>query len=108
MKTNLYLEIVRTLEENNKSIKDIVWIGTEEATIDVDQFFKIAKETEYDDGYGGTAISRDLIIVGSKWWLSRGEYDGSEWWDFNTRPQRPKMRRIKFNIRDGMLFGWPK
>lgn len=102
---NLYRETVEILEKNSKSLNDIVWIGTKEATIYIDQFFKKAKETEYDNGYGGAVIAQDLIIVGSNWWLSRGEYDGAEWWDFNTLPRRPKMRKTKSCLKGATLVG---
>ena len=43
---------------------------------------------EYDAGYGGQ------VLFGTVWledntWLSRGEYDGSEWWAYNTLPDIP-------------------
>ena len=43
----------------------------------------------YDSGYGGQ------VLYGTVWfedgtWLSRGEYDGSEWWDYNIYPDIPK------------------
>lgn len=104
MKINLYQEIVDILEKNNKTIKDIFWVGTKEATIDTALFLEKAKYTNYDNGYGGANIAGDILIVGVDWWLSRGEYDGSEWWLFNTLPQRPKMHRTKFNLRRGNLF----
>lgn len=103
---NFYRETVETLEKHNKSIKDIQWIGTKEATIDPYLFLKEAKKTEYDNGYGGIYIATDLIIVGDKWWLSRGASDGSEWWVYNTILQRPKMQRTKFDLRGSCLFGY--
>jgi hypothetical protein len=42
----------------------------------------------YDDGYGSNEILGSLVVVGSYWWLSRGEYDGSEWWNFNKKPEK--------------------
>ena len=27
---------------------------------------------------------------GSDWWLERGEYDGSEWWEFRREPVKDK------------------
>jgi len=104
MKTNLYIETVKVLEKNGKAIKDIVWVGTREATIDKEQFLEEVKQTEYDNGYGGAEIALDLIIVGVDWWLSRGEYDGAEWWVFNTLPQRSKRERVKFDISSDHLF----
>lgn len=104
MKINLYQEIVEKLEENNKTIKGIFWVGTKDATIDTALFLEEAKHTNYDNGHGGAEIASDLIIIGADWWLSREEYNGSEWWIFNTLPQRPKMRKTKFNLRRGNLF----
>ena len=45
-------------------------------------------DREYYSGYG----SQDLF--GTVWlsdgtWLTRGEYDGSEWWVHHARPPRP-------------------
>lgn len=104
MKTNLYHETVEILEENSKSIKDIVWIGTKEATIDIARFIEEAKHIESCADGKGTITALDLIIVGVDWWLSRGEYDGFEWWIFNTLPQRPRMRKTKFDLRGHNLF----
>ena len=42
---------------------------------------------EYDDGYGGQEVPNICIIFRDKSWLSRGEYDGSEWWDYNHTPE---------------------
>jgi hypothetical protein len=43
----------------------------------------------YDSGYGGQ------VLFGTVWledgtWLSRGEYDGSEWWEHNILPEIPE------------------
>ena len=103
MKINFYLETVEILEANNKTLKDIVWVGTKEIMIDVVQFLEISKHTEYDNGYGGAEIVGDLIIVGADWWLSRGEYDGSEWWIYNTLPQMPKRHMTKITLMGDLL-----
>ena len=49
---------------------------------DKDLFKKLAKETNYDNGYGAVEIAEDLIIEGKGFRMIRGEYDGSEWWDY--------------------------
>ena len=43
---------------------------------------------EYDSGYGGQEL------FGTVWfndgtWANRGEYDGSEWWDYHVCPTIP-------------------
>jgi hypothetical protein len=42
--------------------------------------------SEYDNGYGGAEVPNICIIFKDKNWLSRGEYDGSEWWNYNHTP----------------------
>lgn len=44
---------------------------------------------EYDSGYG------EQELFGEVWfddgtWLDRGEYDGSEWWNFQKVPEIPQ------------------
>ncbi|MGB5758858.1 MAG: hypothetical protein WBM50_18240, partial [Acidimicrobiales bacterium] len=59
-------------------------IGSEQSghRCDWGQFAQLA-DVEYDSGYGSAQVATDLVIVffdGTK--LRRGEYDGSEWWEF--------------------------
>ena len=86
--TNLKEETLRVLKLYNKSISDIRWIGNSNVEIPIDAFFDAA-DREYDAGYGGTEVCEGLMIVGDDWWLERHDYDGAEWWEFKTVPQRP-------------------
>jgi hypothetical protein len=43
---------------------------------------------EYDNGYGGQELYGTVWLV-DETWLSRGEYDGSEWWEHNVLPVIP-------------------
>ena len=43
---------------------------------------------EYDSGYGGQELFGTLWLKDGTW-LSRGEYDGSEWWEHNSLPEIP-------------------
>ena len=47
----------------------------------------MASGFNYDNGFGGAEVHGDLKIVGNDWWMERGEYDGSEWWEFKTLPK---------------------
>ena len=87
--SNLLHETIGALKENGKTEKDIKWIGSNEVEIPQEMFFKMA-DTVYDSGYGGQEVASDLMIVGYDWWLERHEYDGSEWWEFKTIPNKPK------------------
>lgn len=42
-------------------------------------------DIEYDAGYGTQEVYGTVLFNDGSW-LSRGEYDGSEWWDYNQSP----------------------
>lgn len=44
---------------------------------------------QYDSGYGGQELF-GTIWYNSGNWSSRGEYDGSEWWEYNMLPAIPE------------------
>ena len=44
---------------------------------------------EYDDGYGGQELYGMVWLMKPNTWLTRGEYDGSEWWEYNECPSVP-------------------
>lgn len=100
--TNLLEETLDALTANEKSPADVRWVGAPEAAFlrgigkpktpipfgSWQDFEKFA-DFDYDSGYGGAEVNTALVIVGDDWWLERGEYDGSEWWEFKTLPQKP-------------------
>lgn len=42
----------------------------------------------YDSGYGGQELYGTIWYIDGTW-SSRGEYDGSEWWEYNSCPEIP-------------------
>lgn len=42
----------------------------------------------YDNGYGGQFLY-GIVWLEDGTWLSRGEYDGCEWWNHNVLPPIP-------------------
>ena len=42
---------------------------------------------EYDSGYGGQELHGTVWLVEEHTWLERGEYDGSEWWEYMKCPK---------------------
>ena len=44
---------------------------------------------EYDAGYGGQELF-GMIWYTDGTWSERGEYDGSEWWDYRVVPVVPE------------------
>lgn len=96
---NLLKETIKILNDNGKTTKDVRFIrsfqeknynGGEFYYCSWDEFEKLA-DFLYDDGYGGNEINRGLMVVGDNWWLERGEYDGSEWWEFKEPPKGPDL-----------------
>ena len=97
---NLLRQTEEILNNYGKAWSDICWIGIPEGsevywmpdaygTVPIENFKEMA-DREYDDGYGGAEVNTHLIIAGDDWWLERGEYDGSEWWEFKTMPKKPE------------------
>ena len=42
----------------------------------------------YDNGHGGQELF-GMIWIKNGDWIERGEYDGSEWWEYKTCPEVP-------------------
>lgn len=42
----------------------------------------------YDSGYGGQELF-GCVWMDNGEWITRGEYDGSEWWDYHRVPEVP-------------------
>lgn len=95
-------ELLRILSDNNLEIKC--------ASIDLNPDYEDEKEVydlklnytdeeyqkfieslnfEYNNGFGGQELF-GIVWLKDGTWLSRGEYDGSEWWEHNVLPEIPK------------------
>ena len=83
---NLLTETVSSINYNKKTIEDVTAVVLNDKAISWDNFTTIANKT-YDNGYGGNEVNLGLkIIFSDKSWLERGEYDGSEWWEYRESP----------------------
>ena len=88
---NLRDETEQFLKQNGKTKFDVRYIvlGNGENAVGIDTYsFWYYADHEYDNSYGGVEVS-DIRLVGDDWWLERGEYDGSEWWEFKIKPSMP-------------------
>ena len=83
---NLLEETLQALENQDLREADVFWAGSVGHRISWSKF-KVLANKDYDNGYGGQEVCRDLLIVGKDWWFERHEYDGSEWWEFKKHPQ---------------------
>lgn len=86
---NLLKETIDFLSKNNRSPKDVLSIGAEKYRISWDTFAKHA-DIEYDNGFGGCEIIKNIKIYGKDFVAFRNEYDGSEWWQFISIPEDNK------------------
>ena len=66
-----------------------------------DQFLSDIDE-EYDDGYGGQELFGTIWYKDGTW-STRGEYDGSEWWDYHSVPEIPENLNRIDKVRDKKL-----
>lgn len=94
---NLLKETIQILKYNGKSLNDVEWIGLQDGYITLDEFEKHA-DRYYNNGYGGIEVNDDLIIMGKDWYLTRDEYDGSEWWNYNSMDKFKKPENKLENI----------
>ena len=88
---NFKEETLTVLENHGKTWDDVKFIQNDQWRVHDKNKFLEYMDFEYDNGFGGARIPEDLKIVGDNWWLERGEYDGSEWWEFKTMP-KPRER----------------
>lgn len=51
--------------------------------------FFLSLDFNYDNGYGGQELFGTVWLKDGTW-LSRGEYDSSEWWIHNKLPEIPQ------------------
>lgn len=60
------------------------------ATSNQIEMFLAALDFEYDAGYGNQYLFGTIWYIDGTW-SSRGEYDGSEWWEYNKCPEIPEL-----------------
>jgi hypothetical protein len=53
-----------------------------------DEFLNLL-DFEYNDGYGGQELYGTIWYKNGTW-SDRGEYDGSEWWEYQSCPGIPE------------------
>jgi hypothetical protein len=87
--TNLLEETMEALKRHGKTSDDVRWVGIDGGQMAWPFFVELAKDCEYYSSYGRQEINDSLKIVGDDWWMERGEYDGSEWWEFRAKPEMP-------------------
>ena len=89
---NFATETIKNLESYGYTVEDIDWIGTETFTVPINEFFDVARKTDYNNGYGRPEVPTDLIIMmKDQNWFDRWEYDGSEGWEHHNYLFTPRL-----------------
>jgi hypothetical protein len=90
-------ELITHLAEINKTVQDILCFHMTLYTQSTAILFsnKVHEspdseqlDFEYNDGYGSQKLF-GIIWFTDGTWSTRGEYDGSEWWEYHVVPDIP-------------------
>jgi hypothetical protein len=86
VKINLLQETIAAIGGSGHTVEDIHFIGSEDGEYSMtwDEFVVVA-DVEYDSSYGSCEVATDLMIQFTDTsYMTRSEYDGSEWWDYTV------------------------
>ena len=83
-------ELLRMLSDINKTEADIARLKCVAISDCIEntkkEIFSIHDlDFEYSEGYGAQELF-GLVLFNDGSWLERGEYDGSEWWEYKKTP----------------------
>ena len=76
-------------DDNDSYVEPASILLKEGYTSEEHQEFLHRMDFDYDAGYGGQELYGTVWLMKPNTWLSRGEYDGSEWWEYNECPSVP-------------------
>ena len=79
---NLFEELLECLQENGYELSAIENVYGSDYRTTLENFIEVAKNTNYDSGYGWQEVASDLCIKGKDFLITRIEYDGSERFQF--------------------------
>ena len=112
---NALVELKKVLKENDLSFNDIncanISICTYEIFVNnngrmslvfdsekdsIEILISFLDKIEYDNGFGGQELF-GIILTNKNSLLERGEYDGSEWWEYITIPTKEDVLSAKYS-----------
>ena len=84
---NLLEETIEAIEQSGHKISDVMFIGSNDGKYRMKwDKFKEKADFYYDSLFGSQKIAVDLIIYFyDNTYITRGEYDGAEWWEYNKK-----------------------
>jgi hypothetical protein len=75
-------------DHNNYTQKEAIILKEGYSVAEYEEFLK-KLDFEYDNGYGMQELSGTVWLTEEGCWYERGEYDGSEWWEYKECPTVP-------------------
>lgn len=106
---NFLKETKNAIKKSGHKFEDVMFIGSDDGKYRMswDKFIQRA-DFEYDNSYGSAKIATDLIIYfKDDTYIVRGEYDGSEWWEYNARKIfKETDESIDFDILGANKYMW--
>lgn len=116
---NAKTELLEALSEIGKTINDILKIAIIINSDIEGSWFKVKGPLHFDSiealdvvyGYSGGNGEQDLfgiVLFKDGSWLERGEYDGTEWWNYRKQPSVAELDKwVKENQNDIQVdFFW--
>ena len=105
---NFKKETIKAIIDSGRKEEDVMFIGTDDGLHRTTmEDFKAWSNFEYDCGFGAEKIPPNLIIYfKDEAYIKRGEYDGSEWWEYNEPLKFKKENSFKiFKLKKTDAFG---
>lgn len=85
---NLFCDLFDVLHEHEKTIDDILYIKIDNKNFKPQRILDLFKGITYERGYSGPWINQSLqIVLKNGDFIIRGEYDGSEWFEYMVAPR---------------------
>ncbi len=81
---NFKTETYEAIKRSGHTREDVMFVGSSDGKyrMTMDEFDKVSNFS-YDKGFGAQQIASDLIVYFKDGrYMSRSEYDGSEWWNY--------------------------
>lgn len=97
--TNLWEETINKLKDLGNTFDDVLAIYGNDFQITKENFKEVAQQTNYYDGYGAPEIATDLTILGKDFIMTRGDYDGLEWWEYIVIPDISSLNKKILTIK---------
>ncbi len=85
---NAKRELLQKIDNIDKKIEDVDWLEISLPYYEHKKYTKIEElDIEYNNDFGTQHLYGSVVFKDGTW-LERGEYDGSEWWEYKQVPTK--------------------